>query len=114
MDIFTWFHFDLKGSFSKRKSLLSLELKHRWMQRHNAVCLHERFCSISAHSNMNRHALKPVVSLFSQENISTVCHLQPQSYLYFSYVFIVESLKIYPRHSPLSIKVNQRTLSFNE
>lgn len=45
---------------------------------------------------MNKHASKPA-ALFSYENIPTDSHIQTQSYLYFHFVFIVESLRIYPK-----------------
>lgn len=65
-------HFDFKGSFSERKSLLSLELGHRWKQRHNIVCLCQRLCTTSAHNNVDRHALKTLISLFSQDTTSPI------------------------------------------
>lgn len=58
----TFFHFDFEGSSSERKSLLSLELRHRWKQRHNTVCLCQRLCTTSAHNNMDRHALETLIS----------------------------------------------------
>lgn len=65
----TFTHLDYRGYSSERKSLLSLELRHRWKQRHNTVCLCQRLCTISAHNNMDRHALK---TLISQNIISSI------------------------------------------
>lgn len=58
----TFSHLDFRGSSSEGKSLLSLELRHRWKQKHNTVCLCQRLCTISAHNNMDRHALKTLTS----------------------------------------------------
>lgn len=105
LQIVTWIfstfsHFDFAGSSSERKSLLSLELRYRWKQRHNTVCLCHRLCTTSAHSNRDKHALETIISQVITSPILLVFFLCIYSKVW----------KFIPRHFPLGVKEDQGTL----